>query len=149
MSTNTNSETTETERTEAETDVEGNQEPTVNQDGTARTSEAKPVESSSTENPGATAGIEGTEAKQDAEGAADDADGRDESTEDGPPAQFQAAIQGGTIKTVLKTLRAIVDEARLHIDEDGITIQVVDPANVAMDDLELSAAAFESYDHSF
>jgi hypothetical protein len=65
-----------------------------------------------------------------------------------PPKQFRAAIQGGELKTVLKTLGAIVDETRIHIDEDGLRMRAVDPANVAMDDLELEAAAFESYDAS-
>ncbi|WP_424016293.1 DNA polymerase sliding clamp (plasmid) [Halorientalis pallida] len=63
-----------------------------------------------------------------------------------PPTVFRAAIQGGEIKSLVKTLRALVDEARFHIDEAKLTIRTIDPANVAMDDLELTAAAFESYE---
>lgn len=64
----------------------------------------------------------------------------------GPPDRFRAAITGGTIKTVVSTIGAIVDETRIHVDEDGLRMRAVDPANVAMDDIVLDAAAFESYD---
>jgi proliferating cell nuclear antigen len=37
----------------------------------------------------------------------------------------------------------------LKIDETGIRVRAVDPANVAMDDLNLSASAFESYEATF
>jgi proliferating cell nuclear antigen len=66
----------------------------------------------------------------------------------GPPRQFQAAIKGGEIKEFVSTLRAIVDEAKFNIGPDGIQTRAVDPANVAMYDVDLSAAAFESYDAS-
>ena len=145
MSTNADSETAETESIGAETDAGGKQEPDVDQDEADIAVEDEPVESSITEDPETAAGSESKE-EQDAEDPVDDADGTEESTVEGPPANFQAAIQGGKIKTVLKTLRAIVDEARIHIDEDGISMRAVDPANVAMDDLELTAAGFEFYD---
>jgi proliferating cell nuclear antigen len=70
----------------------------------------------------------------------------DEESVTGPPRQFQAAIKGGEIKEFVETLRALVDEAKFHISPDGIQARAVDPANVAMDDIELFAAAFESYD---
>ena len=145
MSTNANSDNTETESTGTDTDTGVEQEPDVDENEAEIATENEPVESSVTEDPETASGSE-SEEEQDAEGAVDDADGGEESTVEGPPAKFQAAIQGGTIKTVLKTLRAIVDEARIHIDENGISMRAVDPANVAMDDLELTAAAFESYD---
>lgn len=145
MSTNANSDNAETESTGADTDPRGEQEPDVDQDGEDIATEDEPVESSSMEEPETTAGIENEE-EHDADGAADDVDGEEESTVEGPPATFQAAIQGGKLKTVLKTLRAIVDEARIHIDQNGISMRAVDPANVAMDDLDLTAAGFESYD---
>ncbi|AXG08365.1 DNA polymerase sliding clamp (plasmid) [Haloplanus rubicundus] len=50
--------------------------------------------------------------------------------------------------TVLSSLRALVDEARIRVTEDGLTVRAVDSANVAMDDLELEAAAFESFEAS-
>ena len=64
----------------------------------------------------------------------------------GAPTRFSGAITGGTIKTVVSTIASIVEETRIHADEDGIRIRAVDPANVAMDDIVLEAAAFESYD---
>ena len=70
----------------------------------------------------------------------------DEPTSTGPPSTFRAAIQSEPLKNILRALRATVDEARVKIDETGIRIRAVDPANVAMDDLDLSASAFESYD---
>ena len=63
-----------------------------------------------------------------------------------PPSTFRAAIQSEPLKNILRALRATVDEARVKIDETGIRVRAVDPANVAMDDLNLSASAFESYD---
>lgn len=145
MSTNANSDNAETESTGADTNARSEQEPDVDQDGADIATEDEPVESSSMEEPETASGIE-SEEEQDVEGAVDDADGEDKPAVEGPPARFQAAIQGGKIKTVLKTLRAIVDEARIHIDENSISMRAVDPANVAMDDLDLNAAAFESYD---
>lgn len=62
-----------------------------------------------------------------------------------PPAQFQAAITGGALKTALKTVSTLVDETRIHIDGSGLQMRAVDPANVGMTDLTVDAAAFESY----
>ena len=77
---------------------------------------------------------------------ASEQDETDEPTSTGPPSTFRAAIQSEPLKNILRALRATVDEARVKIDETGIRIRAVDPANVAMDDLDLSASAFESYD---
>lgn len=154
MSTNTNSDTAETEHTETDdgdastanavnTNTGRSHEPVTDQDED-ETDDEQP-EAAGGENP-KTAEPVAKNGREDTEAAADGADGEDEPAVEGPPARFQAAIQGGTIKTVLKTLRAIVDEARIHIDGDGISMRAVDPANVAMDDLDLTAAAFESYD---
>jgi proliferating cell nuclear antigen len=63
-----------------------------------------------------------------------------------PPSTFRATIRASPLKTILKALRANVDEARFRIDESGIRVRAVDPANVAMDDLTLNTSAFESYD---
>lgn len=65
-----------------------------------------------------------------------------------PPASFRAAIQATHLKTVLSTLRAFVDKARVRVTDNGLTVRAVDSANVAMDDLELEAAAFESFEAS-
>jgi proliferating cell nuclear antigen len=73
---------------------------------------------------------------------------REEETISGPPGQFQAALKGGVIRDFVSTLRAIVDEAKLTVTPDGITTRAVDPANVAMYDVQLHSGAFESYDAS-
>ncbi|QLC35632.1 DNA polymerase sliding clamp (plasmid) [Halarchaeum sp. CBA1220] len=75
-----------------------------------------------------------------------DAEDDGEAVVTGPPQQFQAAIKGGAIKEFVGTLRAIVDEAKIRVDPDGIQTRAVDPANVAMYDASLAAGAFESYD---
>lgn len=69
-----------------------------------------------------------------------------ESEPTGPPAVFRAAIQGGEFKSLIESLRALVDEARVHISETGIQVRAIDAANVAMDDFELTSAAFESFE---
>ena len=83
----------------------------------------------------------------------DDEDSSEETTStdsvpDEPPASFRATIQATYLKTILSSLRALVDEARIRVTEDGLTVRAVDSANVAMDDLELEAAAFESFEAS-
>lgn len=55
------------------------------------------------------------------------------------------AIQAGTLKTVLDTQTAIVDEAKVFTSEDGWTSRAVDAGNVAMFDINLPSAAFEQY----
>jgi len=71
-----------------------------------------------------------------------------EGVPDEPPASFRATIHAAHLKTVLSSLRALVEEARVRVTEDGLTVRAVDSANVAMDDLELEAAAFESFEAS-
>ena len=65
-----------------------------------------------------------------------------------PPASFRATIHAAHLKTILSSLRALVDEAQVRVTKDGLTVRAVDSANVAMDDLELEAAAFESFEAS-
>jgi proliferating cell nuclear antigen len=84
-----------------------------------------------------------TETESESEGEADD-DAAEVVTS--PPQQFTAAIKGGVIKEFVSTLRAIVDEAKIRVGQDGIHTRAVDPANVAMYDISLAAGAFESYD---
>jgi proliferating cell nuclear antigen len=65
---------------------------------------------------------------------------------DDPPRLFRASIRADVLKDLLRALRALVDEARIRLTEDSLSVRAVDPANVAMDDLELGAGAFESYE---
>jgi len=59
---------------------------------------------------------------------------------------FEAIISADTLATYVDVLRTIVDEAKLHVDEDGLRTKAGDPANVAMQSISLDAAAFESYE---
>ena len=131
MSTNTKPDNPETQSPDTASETDDNDAPSV---------EAEPESDSESE----------AEQNAEAETSADeDAEGTvDEQPVSGPPQQFQVAIKSTPIKEFVGTLRAIVDEAKFHIGPDGIQARAVDPANVAMDDIELCAAGFESYEAS-
>lgn len=82
------------------------------------------------------------------DGEAEDEAEDEEAAVTGPPRQFLASLKGGVIKEFVGTLRAIVDEAKITVSPDGLHARAVDPANVAMYDVELATGAFESFDAS-
>jgi len=59
---------------------------------------------------------------------------------------FNAIVSADTLQAALDSVSVLVDECKIHLEEDGIEIRAVDPANVGMVDLQLEAAAFESYE---
>ncbi|MFW6384942.1 MAG: DNA polymerase sliding clamp [Halodesulfurarchaeum sp.] len=59
---------------------------------------------------------------------------------------FTAIVSADTLRTTLDSVSVLVDECKIHLDEGGLAIRAVDPANVGMVDLELDADAFESYE---
>ncbi|PSP49014.1 DNA polymerase sliding clamp [Halobacteriales archaeon QH_7_69_31] len=59
---------------------------------------------------------------------------------------FNAIVSADTLGAALDSVSVLVDECKVRLEADGLTIRAVDPANVGMVDLELSAAAFESYE---
>jgi proliferating cell nuclear antigen len=59
---------------------------------------------------------------------------------------FRAIVSSGTLQAALDSVSVLVDECKIRLDEDELTIRAVDPANVGMVDLSLSATAFESYE---
>ncbi|SNZ15629.1 monomeric archaeal DNA polymerase sliding clamp [Natronoarchaeum philippinense] len=59
---------------------------------------------------------------------------------------FKAIVSAETLGTALDSVSVLVDECKIHLEEDGIAIRAVDPANVGMVDLSLDDAAFESYE---
>ncbi|WP_436925744.1 DNA polymerase sliding clamp [Halosimplex amylolyticum] len=59
---------------------------------------------------------------------------------------FNAIVSADTLRTTLDSVSVLVDECKIHLEEDGLEIRAVDPANVGMVDLALSASAFESYE---
>jgi len=59
---------------------------------------------------------------------------------------FKAIVSAETLRAALDSVSVLVDECKIRLEEDGITIRAVDPANVGMVDLSLAASAFESYE---
>lgn len=55
------------------------------------------------------------------------------------------STQTDTLASYINAAHALVDEAKIHATDDGLTITAVEPANVAMIDESQGAAAFESY----
>lgn len=60
----------------------------------------------------------------------------------------QITTDGETFKPFVNALTRVDDEARIHINEDGLSVAVVDPANVFMADAHLNAEAFDTYNVS-
>lgn len=59
---------------------------------------------------------------------------------------FKAIVSAEVLQEALDSVSVLVDECKIHLDEDGLVIRAVDPANVGMVHLELSAESFESYE---
>lgn len=58
---------------------------------------------------------------------------------------FKAEIRSDTLKGIVNVLSTLVDEAKFTIDAEGISLKAVDPAHVAMIELEIGNGSFESY----
>lgn len=59
---------------------------------------------------------------------------------------FQLTATVSTMNSVIDPVKTLVEECKIHFEDDSISINAVDPANVGMLDLECDAQAFESYD---
>ena len=59
---------------------------------------------------------------------------------------FKAIVRAERLQSTLDSVGVLVDECKIHLDEGGIEIRAVDPANVGMVDLTLEVEAFESYE---
>ncbi|SEA19714.1 proliferating cell antigen [Haloplanus vescus] len=59
---------------------------------------------------------------------------------------FKAIVSASTLRDALDSVSVLVDECKMRLNEDGLSIRAVDPANVGMVDLSLDAGAFESYE---
>ena len=59
---------------------------------------------------------------------------------------FSAIVRADTLQATLDSVGVLVDECKIHLDDGGLEIRAVDPANVGMVDLALDAEAFESYE---
>ena len=59
---------------------------------------------------------------------------------------FAAIASVDTLEEFFDPVDVLVDECKIHLDEEGLQVRAVDPANVAMCDVTLDANAFESYE---
>jgi len=58
---------------------------------------------------------------------------------------FEAKLKADVLREMVDVISTLVDEAKLNVGKDSVTIKAVDPAHVAMVDLSLDRGAFESY----
>jgi proliferating cell nuclear antigen len=58
---------------------------------------------------------------------------------------FTAKVKSDIIKGIIDVTSPLVNEAKFNITTKGISLRAVDPAHVAMVDLELKNSAFEEY----
>jgi proliferating cell nuclear antigen len=65
-----------------------------------------------------------------------------------PPSEFSAIVEADTLKDAIDSVGVLVDECKIRTSPEGLQIRAVDPANVGMVDLTLSAPAFESLNTS-
>ena len=59
---------------------------------------------------------------------------------------FKAIVSADTLTDALDSVSVLVDECKIRLNAEELSIRAVDPANVGMVDLSLDAAAFESYE---
>jgi proliferating cell nuclear antigen len=59
---------------------------------------------------------------------------------------FKAIVSASTLRDALDSVSVLVDECKIRLNEDDLSIRAVDPANVGMVDLTLDASSFESYE---
>ena len=55
---------------------------------------------------------------------------------------FRAEIHADKLNTVSSACLALVDECKVHLDDAGLSIQAVDPANVGMIDISVPKEDF-------
>lgn len=59
---------------------------------------------------------------------------------------FRSEINAGLLKSSLDAVNVFVEECKVHLDDDGLSVKAVDPANVGMVELDLPSSSFESYE---
>lgn len=88
--------------------------------------------------------IERVEDDGEAESESESASGFEKASEYEPEREETFRIKASPFSTWLDYVN-VVDEAKVHLDRDGLEIRAVDPANVGMVDAELDESAFASY----
>jgi len=86
-----------------------------------------------------------SEAETEDEDASSNPASEDASSDEGTPQAFSAIIDEDYLNQTIDTISVLVDECRIHLNELGFRLAAVDPANVAMDETNVTEDAFESY----
>lgn len=68
-------------------------------------------------------------------------DGTEEVQANKTPA-FEASVDAAVLQDALAPVLTLVDECKIHLDDEGVQIRAVDPANVGMIDLTVAADTF-------
>ncbi|MCQ2052735.1 MAG: DNA polymerase sliding clamp [archaeon] len=58
---------------------------------------------------------------------------------------FKAEVKADTLKGLVNVISTLIDEVKFSISPKEITLKAVDPAHIAMIELNIDASAFESY----
>ncbi len=58
---------------------------------------------------------------------------------------FNAKVKSDILKGIIDVTSPLVNEAKFNISSKGITLRAVDPAHVAMVDLQINSKAFDDY----
>ena len=61
---------------------------------------------------------------------------------------FEVVVKSDVLKEMVKVLNTLLNEVKLAVSPDAVTVRAVDPSHVAMIDLDLKKEAFESYEAS-
>ena len=59
---------------------------------------------------------------------------------------FSALVPVETLQDAIEPVSALVAECKIRLNDDGLSIRAVDPANIGMVDMSLAKSAFESYE---
>jgi proliferating cell nuclear antigen len=58
---------------------------------------------------------------------------------------FHATVGADTLRSIIDSVSTLVDEAKIRVSKDGVSLKAVDPAHVAMVELTLGKGAFEDF----
>jgi proliferating cell nuclear antigen len=67
-------------------------------------------------------------------------------TQSTPAEPARATVDADRLRTVVGMANALVDESRLELGHDGLHLPAVDPASVALVDVDLASDAFDTYE---
>jgi proliferating cell nuclear antigen len=58
---------------------------------------------------------------------------------------FHAKLSADTLRSIIEAVGTLVDESKIKVTKDGISLKAVDPAHVAMVELTLGKGAFDDF----